>query len=60
MVRANIPECGIIDHGKVEYDLLFDFGKKKLVNIQYTGIWCIFDHGRKKSVKVEYTGIWYI
>ena len=50
MVRSNIPEC----------DLLFDFGKKKLVKVQFTGIWYIIDLSRKKSVKVEYIGMRYI
>ena len=65
MVRSNIPEYGIFNHGKVEY----------------TGIWYIqpwygrIDHDVVYSTlvrsntpecgifnlgKVEYTGIWYI
>ena len=50
MVRSNIPER----------DLLFDFGKKKIVKVQFNGIWYIIDLGRKKSVKVEYIGMLYI
>ena len=37
-----MPECGIFDHGEVEY----------------TGIWYIISPWENISIMVEYTGIW--
>ena len=44
LVRSNIPQCGIFDHGKVQYSGIWYIQPCK---VHYTGIWYIrYNHGR--------------